>query len=150
MQVILLERINRLGAVGDEVKVKDGYGRNFLIPQKKALRATEANKRIFEVKRAEIEARNAESRAEAQAQAKKLEGAAITLTRQASEDGKLFGSVTVRDIAEALEAQGHHVPKSQIVIIGAIKNTGVFPVRLELHPEVTLTLDVTVSRNEES
>lgn len=148
MEVILLERINRLGAVGDIVKVKDGFGRNFLIPNKKALRATEDNKRVFEVKRAEIEAKNAEGRAAAEAKAKKIEGTSVTLVRQASEEGKLFGSVTVRDVAEALAAKGHDVPKSQIVISGTIKTTGTYPVKLTLHPEVVITVDVSVTKSE--
>lgn len=148
MEVILLERINRLGAVGDVVKVKNGFGRNFLIPRKKALRASEANKRIFEVKRAEIEQKNAQARTEAEARAKTLEGISVTLIRQASEEGKLFGSITVRDVADQLSALGHDVPRSQIVISGHIKSTGTYPVRIDLHPEVAVTLDVTIARSE--
>lgn len=148
MEIILLERINRLGAVGDIVKVKDGFARNFLIPNKKALRASEDNRRVFEVKRAEIEAKNAEGRASAEAQAKKFDGVKVTLTRQASEEGKLFGSVTVRDIAEQLKDMGHDVPKSKIIISGSIKNTGIYPVKLELHPEVTVTVDVNVTKSD--
>lgn len=148
MEVILLERIGRLGTAGDIVKVKNGFGRNFLIPQHKALRATETNKKVFETKRAEIEAKNAQARAGAEAKAKKLEGVAVTLVRQASEEGKLFGSVTVRDIAEELKVLGHDVPKSQIIISGSIKTTGAYPVKLMLHPEVAVTLDVNVTRSE--
>jgi large subunit ribosomal protein L9 len=149
MEVILLERINRLGAVGDVVRVKDGFGRNFLIPGKKALRATETNKKVFEAKRAEIDALNAENRAAAEAVAKKIETVTVTLIRQSSEEGKLFGSVTVRDIAEELKLAGHNVPKSQIVISGTIKTTGTYPVKVQLHPEVTVTLNVNVVKNDQ-
>lgn len=148
MEVILLERINRLGAVGDIVKVKNGFGRNFLIPQHKALRATENNKKVFELKRADIEAKNAGARGQAEAKGKQLESITVTLVRQASEEGKLFGSVTVRDISEALKEMGHDVPKSQIVISGSIKTTGTYPVKLMLHAEVTHTLDINVTRSE--
>jgi large subunit ribosomal protein L9 len=148
MEVILLERIARLGAVGDTVKVKNGYGRNFLIPMKKALRATDANKKIFDARRGEIEAQNAAARAEAETQAKKLEGTAITLVRQASQEGKLYGSVTVRDIAEALKETGHDVPKSQIVISTAIKSIGEYTVRITLHADVIANVAVNVIRSE--
>jgi large subunit ribosomal protein L9 len=148
MEVILLERINRLGATGDVVRVKNGFARNFLIPMKKALRATETNKKVFETKRAEIEAKNASARGEAEKKAKALEGVAVSLLREASEEGKLFGSVTVRDVAEALEALGHHVPKSQIIISGNIKTIGVYPVKLVLHADVVVTLDVNVTKSE--
>ncbi len=149
MEVILLERINRLGAMGDTVRVKNGYARNFLLPRKKALRATEDNKQLFDARRSEIEAKNNESRKAAEVQAKALEGLNVTLVRQSSEEGKLFGAITVRDIAEALEAQGHPLPKSQIVVMGNIKNTGVYPVKLLLHADVTVTLDVTVAKSEQ-
>ena len=148
MEVILLERIHRLGAIGDIVKVKAGFGRNFLLPRNKALRATESNRKVFDARRAEIEASNAASRAEAEKHAGVLNGLALTLTRQASEEGKLFGSVTVRDIAEQLQAAGHTVPKSQIVISGSIKTTGAYPVKVLLHAEVTATVTVNVVRNE--
>ena len=148
MEVILLERIARLGTVGETVKVRNGYGRNFLIPMKKALRATEANKKIFEARRGEIEANNAKTLAEAQAQAKKFEGTALTLTRQASQEGKLYGSVTVRDIAEALKEAGHAIPKSQIVITTAIKSIGEYTVRITLHAEVVANVKVTIARSE--
>lgn len=148
MEVILLERINRLGAIGDIVKVKNGFARNFLLPRKKALRANEANKEVFEAKRAEIEAQNASSRGEAQKKATQLEGINLKLVRQASEEGKLFGSVTVRDVAEALEAQGIHIPKSQIVISGNIKTTGTYPVKIGLHAEVIATVNINVVKNE--
>lgn len=148
MEVILLERINRLGSIGETVRVKDGYGRNFLIPRKKALRATQANKAVFEQQRAEIEAQNADAKAAAEAQAKQIEGLNLTITRQASDEGKLFGGVTLRDISEALSAKGHDVPKSQIVIPNTIKTTGAHPVKIQLHAEVVVTLDVEVARND--
>src|ERR1700734_1990578 len=121
MEVILLERIARLGAVGETVKVKNGYARNFLIPMKKALRASEDNKKVFEERRQITEERNAKAWGEAEARAAKIAGIALTLVRQASQEGKLYGSVTVRDIAEALKEAGHEVPKSQIIISNAIK-----------------------------
>lgn len=148
MEVILLERIARLGGVGDVVKVRDGYGRNFLIPQKKALRASEANKKVFEERRHIIEQQNAELKAAAEVKAKKIEGIKITLVRQASQEGKLYGSVTVRDIADALKDAGHEVPKSQIVMSGTIKTTGDYPVRLLLHAEVVTPVTVSVVRLE--
>lgn len=148
MEVILLERIHRLGNMGEIVKVRDGFARNFLLPNKKALRATEENRKVFDTRRAEIEAANAASRAEAEKLAKTFEGLSVTLVREASEEGKLFGSVTIRDIAERLEEAGHPVPKSQIVISGYIKYTGVYPVKVNLHPEVTATINVNVTRNE--
>lgn len=148
MEVILLERIHRLGGMGDTVRVRDGFARNFLIPQKKALRATEANKKVFEARRAEIEAHNAAERGKAQAYAAKLENVAVTLVRQASEEGKLYGSVTVRDIADALKAQGHDINRSLVVVKQTIKNTGSFTAELHLHPEVIAPIAVNVVRNE--
>ncbi len=148
MEVILLERIARLGGIGDTVKVKNGYARNFLIPMKKALRASEANKKVFEARRAEIEKLNAENKAAAEAIAAKLSGKAINLVRQASQEGKLYGSVTVRDIAEALKDMGQDIPKSQIVMLTAIKNTGEYNVRVNLHAEVIVTVAVNVTRLE--
>lgn len=146
MEVILLERIGRLGNTGDVVRVKNGFARNFLLPLKKALRASDDNKKVFEAKRADIEARNAEAKAAAEAQGKKLEGVAISLVRQASEEGKLFGSVTVRDIAEALQAKGYTVPKSQLLITQQIKTTGSYTIKATLHPEVVVPVTVTVSK----
>jgi len=148
MEVILLERVGRLGTVGDVVKVKDGYGRNFLLPQKKALRATKDNKAVFETRRAEIEAANAATRTEAEKQAKKLTNISVKLVRQASEDGKLYGSVTVRDIAEALQEQGHAIDRKQLVLAATIKTTGSYNATIVLHPEVLLTLVVNIVRNE--
>lgn len=148
MEVILLERIQRLGGIGDVVKVRDGYGRNFLIPQKKALRANEASKKLFEERRHIIEAENAKSKATAEAKSSNINGMTLTLVRQASQEGKLYGSVTVRDVAEALKDAGHDVPKSQIILTSTIKNTGEYPVRLTLHAEVTANITLAVTRIE--
>jgi large subunit ribosomal protein L9 len=148
MDVILLERITRLGSVGDVVKVKNGYARNFLIPMKKALRASEANKKLFEERRHIIEEQNADAKAAAEAIFKKLDGMSLALVRQASQEGKLYGSVGVRDIAETLKTAGHEVPKSQIVLASTIKTTGEFPVRITLHPDVIATVNVQVKRLE--
>ena len=148
MEVILLERVGRLGTVGDVVKVKNGYGRNYLLPQKKALRATDANKAVFEGKRAEIEAKNDAARALAEKHAKKLGNVSVTLVRQASEDGKLYGSIVTRDILEALTGQGHTFDRKQIDLAAAIKNTGVYSAKIVLHPEVIVPVSLTVVRNE--
>ncbi len=148
MEVILLERIARLGGMGDVVKVRDGYGRNFLIPMKKALRATNENKKVFEAKRHIIEELNQKAKEAAEVVAKKLEGVKLTLVRQASQEGKLYGSVTIRDIADALKAQGYEVANSQIVLSQIIKNTGEYPIRVTLHAEVITTLPLTVARIE--
>jgi large subunit ribosomal protein L9 len=148
MEVILLERVGRLGTVGDVVKVKNGYGRNFLLPQNKALRATKESKALFEAQRAGIEAANTESRAAAQKQGEKLKNVSVKLVRQASEDGKLYGSVNVRDIAEALQAQGQELNRKQLELSATIKNTGVYTAKIILHPEVVLPLSVIIVRNE--
>ena len=148
MEVILLERIARLGNMGDVVKVRDGYGRNFLVPMKKALRATAENKKVFEEKRHIIEEQNQKAKAAAEIVAKKLEGVKLTLVRQASQEGKLYGSVTIRDIADALKAEGYEVANSQIVLSQIIKNTGEYPVRVSLHAEVITNVPLTVARIE--
>ncbi len=148
MEVILLERVGRLGTVGDVVKVKNGYGRNFLLPQKKALRATTDNKAVFEARRAEIEAKNASSREQAEKQAKKLGNISLKLVRQASEDGKLYGSVITRDILDALKEQGHTFDRKQIVLAAAIKNTGNYGAKIVLHPEVSVPVSLSIVRNE--
>lgn len=148
MEVILLERVGRLGTVGDVVKVKDGYGRNYLLPQKKAMRATADSKAVFEARRAEIEAANVASRKEAEKKAEKLQNLAVKLVRQSSEDGKLYGSVTVRDIAEAVQADGHSFERNQFVLGATIKNTGNYSAKIILHPEVIVALKVSVVRNE--
>jgi large subunit ribosomal protein L9 len=148
MEVILLERIARLGNMGDTVKVRNGFGRNFLIPMKKALRATEENKKIFEERRHIIEEKNNAARKEAETLAKKIEGISLKLVRQASQEGKLYGSVTVRDIADALKEAGHVVPKSQIIQTTIIKTIGEYPVRINLHPEVTANVKLDIVRIE--
>jgi large subunit ribosomal protein L9 len=149
MEIILLERIEKLGAIGDVVKVKNGYARNFLLPNGKALRANESNRKVFEANRERIEAQNAERRGEAEKDAKKIDGAKIQLIRQASNTGQLYGSVSARDIAEALEAGGHKVAKNQIVLDRPIKAIGMQDVKIALHPEVSVTIHVNVARSPE-
>ncbi len=149
MDIILLERIEKLGAIGDVVTVKNGFARNFLLPRGKALRANAANKKVFEANRAKIEADNAERRTAAEADSKGLEGTSILLIRQASNTGQLYGSVSARDLAEALEAQGHKVGKNQIVLNRPIKSIGVSDVKVALHPEVSVTVQVNVARSPE-
>lgn len=149
MDVILLERVDKLGAIGDVVTVKDGFARNFLLPRKKALRANEANKKVFEANRARIEADNANRRAEAEVESKTFENASVTLIRQASNVGQLYGSVAVRDLVDALVADGHKVNKSQIVLDRPIKAIGLYDVRVALHPEVAVTVKVNVARSPE-
>ena len=149
MDVILLERIEKLGSIGDVVKVKNGYARNFLLPRGKALRANESNRKVFEANRATIEAQNEERRSAAQTEAGKVDGAKIQLIRQASNAGQLYGSVSARDLAEALEAQGHKIAKHQIVLDRPIKAIGVQEVKIQLHPEVAVTISVNVARSPE-
>ena len=149
MDVILLERIEKLGAIGDVVKVKNGYARNFLLPNGKALRANESNRKVFEANREKIEATNAERRGAAEAESKKIDGARIKLIRQASNAGQLYGSVTARDIADLLEAEGHKVAKNHIVLDRPIKAIGLHDVRVALHPEVSVTIHVNVARSPE-
>ena len=149
MDVILLERVEKLGAIGDVVKVKDGFARNFLLPNKKALRANEANRKVFESNRARIESDNANRRTDAEKDAKFFKDATVTLIRQASNVGQLYGSVAVRDLLEALEAAGHKVAKSAIVLDRPIKAIGVYDVKVALHPEVSVTVKVNVARSPE-
>ena len=149
MEVILLERIEKLGAIGDVVKVKNGYARNFLLPRGKALRANDANRKVFEANRERIEAQNAERRSAAEKDAGKVDGAKIQLIRQASNTGQLYGSVSARDLAEALEAEGHKIAKSQIVLDRPIKAIGLSDVKIALHPEVAVTISVNVARSPE-
>jgi large subunit ribosomal protein L9 len=149
MEVILLERIEKLGAIGDVVKVKNGYARNFLLPNNKALRANESNRKVFEANRARIESDNAKRREAAEKDSKGIEGATVQLIRQASNVGALYGSVSARDLAEALEAQGHKVAKNQIVLDRPIKNIGMQDVKIALHPEVSVTIHVNVARSPE-
>ena len=148
MQVILLERVGRLGNMGDKVTVKDGYARNFLLPRNKAVRATKANLEQFETKRAALEAENAAKRTQAQTDAKKYEGISLLLIRQASEDGKLYGSVALRDVEEELAAKGYTVSRQLINIAKPIKNTGTYTIGLQLHPEVEVPVTLKVARNE--
>jgi large subunit ribosomal protein L9 len=149
MDVILLERIEKLGAIGDVVKVKNGYARNFLLPNGKALRANESNRKVFEANREKIEATNAERRTAAQKDAGTIDGVTIQLIRQASNTGQLYGSVSARDLAEALEAQGHKIAKNQIVLDRPIKAIGLQDVKIALHPEVSVTIRVNVARSPE-
>ena len=145
----MLERIEKLGSIGDVVKVKNGYARNFLLPRGKALRANESNRKVFEANRERIEAQNAERRGEAENEAKKVDGAKIQLIRQASNTGQLYGSVSARDLAEALEAAGYKVAKNQIVLDKPIKSIGMQDVKIALHPEVSVTISVNVARSPE-
>jgi large subunit ribosomal protein L9 len=149
MEIILLERIENLGSIGDVVKVRDGYARNFLLPQKKALRANDANRQVFEANRERLEKENAERRGEAETEGQKLDGAEVVLIRASSNSGQLYGSVNVRDIADALKAQGHDVNKSQIVLERPIKTIGMFDVKVALHPEVHVTVKANVARSDD-
>ena len=149
MDIILLERIEKLGAIGDVVKVKNGYARNFLLPNGKALRANESNRKVFEANREKIESDNADRRKTAEVDSKGLEGVKIQLIRQASNTGQLYGSVSARDLAEALEADGHKVAKNQIILGRPIKAIGVSDVKVALHPEVSVTISVNVARSPE-
>ena len=149
MEVILLERVEKLGAIGDVVKVKNGFARNYLLPNKKALRANDANRALFEANRTRIEAENAEKRSDAEKASKGVEGKTVQLIRQASNTGQLYGSVSARDIAEALEGVGAHVAKSQVVLDRPIKEIGVHEVKIALHPEVAVTVKVNVARSPE-
>ena len=149
MDVILLERVEKLGKIGDVVSVKAGFARNYLLPRNKALRANEANKKIFESNRAKIEADNAARRGDAEKEAKKIDGTTLTLIRQASNTGQLYGSVSARDLTEALEAEGHKVAKSAIVLDRPIKAIGVAEVKVVLHAEVAITVKVNVARSPE-
>jgi large subunit ribosomal protein L9 len=149
MEVILLERVEKLGQIGDVVTVKNGFARNFLLPNKKALRSNAANLKLFEANKAKIVADNDAKRGEAQTAAKSIDGMAVTMIRQASNTGQLYGSVAVRDIAEALEADGAKVLKNQIVLDKPIKAIGVYDVRVQLHPEVAVSVKVNVARSPE-
>jgi large subunit ribosomal protein L9 len=149
IEVILLERIDRLGAMGQTVKVRPGYARNFLLPQKKALRATKSNLELFEKQRAELEARNASDKAAAEKLSTKMDGIKVVVIRQASEMGQLFGSVTARDVAEAAAAAGHTLNRLQVQIDNPIKSLGLFPVKVKLHPEVAIKVTVNVARSQE-
>jgi large subunit ribosomal protein L9 len=147
MQVILLERIPRLGQMGDEVKVKDGFARNFLLPQGKALRANAANRAKFENQRADLEARNLERRTEASAVHDKLDGTSYIVIRSAGETGQLYGSVSTRDIAQALDENGFKVNRTQINLNLPIKTIGLHTVTVQLHPEVSSKVTINVARS---
>jgi len=147
MQVILLERVESLGAIGDEVKVRDGFARNFLLPQKKALRATDANRKVFEGRRAELEAKNAEAKAAAEKASKKIDGESYVLIRQAGEAGQLYGSVSSRDIADEIAKAGGKIDRNAVVLDKPIKTVGVYDVRVRLHAEVYATVKANVARS---
>ncbi|MBU2341568.1 MAG: 50S ribosomal protein L9 [Alphaproteobacteria bacterium] len=149
MDIILLERIGNLGGIGDVVTVKDGFARNFLLPQKKALRANGANKKVFEANRERLETENADRRTEAQAAGEKIAGAEVVLIRASSNAGQLYGSVNVRDIVAGLEAQGHTVDKKQVILGSPIKVLGMHDVTVALHPEVHITVKANVARSQD-
>ncbi|OYY90772.1 MAG: 50S ribosomal protein L9 [Sphingomonas sp. 28-66-16] len=149
MEVILLERVEKLGAIGDVVKVKDGFARNFLLPNKKALRSNAANRKVFETNRERIVAENAARRAVAEEEAKSVDGVTVTMIRQSSNTGQLYGSVAVRDLVEALDAEGHKVPKNAIVLNKPIKAIGIYDVKVSLHAEVAVMIKVNIARSPE-
>ena len=149
MEIILLERIEKLGTIGDVVTVKDGYARNFLLPSKKALRANESNRKVFEANRERLEKENAEKRTLAAKSGEDIDGVEVVLIRSSSNSGQLYGSVSVRDIVEALAAKGHSVSKAQVVLEHPIKTLGVFDVRVALHPEVHVTVKANVARSDD-
>lgn len=147
MKVVLLERVENLGAIGDVVSVKDGFARNFLLPRDKARRATSANLKAFELDRAAIEARNEKNKSEAQKVADKIDGQTYVMIRQAGETGQLYGSVAGRDVSEAIQAEGGKVERSQVVLNTAIKTLGVHDVQVRLHAEVTATVKINIARS---
>ena len=149
MQVILLERVEKLGQMGDEVRVKDGFARNFLLPKKKALRATKANREYFQTQKVQLEAHNLDRKKDAEAIAKKLDGQSFQLIRQAGDRGQLYGSVTPRDVATVVEAGGFKIDRHQINISQAIKSIGLFKLPVVLHPEVKVNITVNVARSED-
>ncbi|WP_208441090.1 50S ribosomal protein L9 [Bartonella raoultii] len=147
MDIILLERIPRLGQMGDIVSVKDGYARNFLLPQGKALRANEANKKHFEIQRAQLEARNLERKSEAQKVAEKLDGKSFIAVRSAGETGQLYGSVSTRDISEIITSEGFSISRNQVELNHPIKTIGLHTITLSLHPEVQISVIINVARS---
>lgn len=149
MEVILLERIAKLGQMGEVVKVKSGFARNYLLPRKKALRATEDNKKLFETRRVQLETQNLALRADADKVATKMKGVSVVLVRQAGEAGQLYGSVSARDIATAVTGAGFTIERNQIELNQPIKTLGLFPVPVHLHPEVAITVTVNVARSAE-
>ena len=149
MEVILLERIEKLGQMGDVVTVKPGYARNCLLPQKKAMRATKSNMAVFEAQRAQLEADNLKRRDEAESVAEKLDGMSVTLIRQAGDSGQLYGSVTARDLAEAVTEAGVTINRNQIAMDKVIKTLGLHAIKVKLHPEVSVEITSNVARSEE-
>ncbi len=149
MEIILLERVEKLGQMGDVVRVRDGFARNFLLPRKKALRATDANRKVFESQRADLEARNIERRKEAEQLSTKIDGRTFVVIRQASDAGMLFGSVSTRDIAETASAGGVHIDRTQVRLDKPLKQLGIFPIKIVLHPEVSVSISINVARSEE-
>ncbi|HEY8194735.1 MAG TPA: 50S ribosomal protein L9 [Hyphomicrobium sp.] len=149
MQVILLQRIGRLGQMGDIVNVKDGYARNYLLPQKKALRANEDNKKVFEGRRAQLEADNLAHKAEAEAVSAKLDGKSFVIIRAAGDTGQLYGSVSTRDIAEVITAGGFTVDRNQIALEKPIKALGLTPAKVQLHPEVVSSVSLNIARSQD-
>ncbi len=149
MQVILLERVEKLGQMGDEVKVKDGFARNFLLPKKKALRATKANREYFQAQKAQLEANNLKRKGEADKVARKLDGQKFVLIRQAGDRGQLYGSVSPRDVSDAMEKGGFTIDRHQVHISQAIKSIGLFTIPVVLHPEVKVAITVNVARSED-
>lgn len=147
MEVILLERVAKLGQMGEVVRVKDGFARNFLLPRGKALRATEANRKRFETMKVELETRNLQQRSEAEKVSAKLDGKSFTVLRQASETGQLYGSVSTRDLASLLGASGFAVNRSQIALNAPLKIIGIHTVPISLHPEVEVAISVNIARN---
>ncbi len=149
MEIILLEKIERLGQMGDIVNVKNGYARNYLLPQKKALRKTKDNLALFEAKRKEYEAYNQKLKEKAEALAEEMNNLSVVIIRQAAETGQLYGSVTMRDVCEAIHDAGFKVERHQIVMGQPFKNLGIFDVRLSLHPDVSQTVRVNIARSAE-
>jgi large subunit ribosomal protein L9 len=149
MQVILLERVEKLGQMGDEVRVKDGFARNYLLPQKKALRANKTNREYFQTQKVQLETRNLERKSEAQKIAEKLEGKTFVLLRQAGDRGQLYGSVSPRDISDVITAGGFSVNRTQVPLDKAIKDIGLVPVNVVLHPEVRVKVTLNVARTED-
>ncbi|MXO61904.1 50S ribosomal protein L9 [Qipengyuania oceanensis] len=149
MDIILLERVEKLGSIGDVVTVKDGYARNFLLPQKKALRANEANKKVFEANRERLEQENAERRTDAEKQGEKVGGTEIVMIRASSNTGQLYGSVNVRDVVAGLADKGHEIDKKQVIMGHPIKTIGMHDVTIALHPEVHVTVKANVARSDD-
>ena len=149
MNIILLERIEKLGAIGDVVSVKDGYARNFLLPQKKALRANEANRKVFEANRERLEQDNAQRRDAAAAQGSKVAGETVVLIRSASNSGQLYGSVSARDVADLIASEGHEINKNHVVLNTPIKTIGFHTIPLHLHGDVNATVTINIARTKE-